>query len=313
MKAPVMGSLHLGFLMDMEETTHQLNVLDIFMKPLLREIANCSPNSRVATVELDKRICQDSTAGTTAVSLFLFPCPDVENGQPISVAMSIDHSPSLERESVRIQCRQELIWTGIPIEISKSPSNCIPSKPLSRSPTFDLSEHSDMRIYGGNDLEKDDNSKEDNIVHEIDYSPKPVARRLSFIDRRNGKGAKGPLVVFNGCGGSLMMTRSIGDRYGPRCCVAVPDISATTIPAHQHARFVLASDGMWDVIDQLTAQKVVLSIKNPQKAALKLAQMAFHRRMNHGMRFDDITVMVVDVNPKSFTPVTGTGCQCTMS
>eukprot|EP01041_Mallomonas_annulata_P001063 gene1063-2081_t len=188
-------------------------------------------SARVATVELDKRICQDSTAGTTAVSLFLFPCPDgstrvycpwvgdsrccmftVENGQPISVAMSIDHSPSLERESVRIQCRQELIWTGMPIEISKSPPSCIPSKPLTKSPTVNLSEDSDMSVNEENDVGNDDNSQDHNIVKEVGHSSIPGSKRLSYIDRRSGKGAKGPLVVFNGCGGSIMMTRSIGDR-----------------------------------------------------------------------------------------------------
>jgi hypothetical protein len=30
---------------------------------------------------------------------------------------------------------------------------------------------------------------------------------------------------------SIMMTRSMGDRYGPRSCISLPEISAYTVPA----------------------------------------------------------------------------------
>eukprot|EP01041_Mallomonas_annulata_P001062 gene1062-2080_t len=318
-------------------------------------------SARKATVEIDRIIRQASTAGTTAVSLFLFPCPDgstrvycpwvgdsrccmfkTEDGQGITVAMSVDHKPSLERESVRIKSRHDLLWTGLPVEIEKI-SNDMPIKSThSVTPTLnDLSNRSitsssslryreeyssdkitsksiirtsyigidslygnDVEVYNNDDSENQDNEIQEKICCE------------SFIARRSHTGQTvktGPIAVFGRYGISLTMTRSIGDRYGPRSCFPVPDISATTIPANQFARFVLASDGFWDVFTNDDTERIALSKRNPQKAALKLAQMAFHRRMNHGMRFDDITVMVVDVNPKSFTPVTGTGCQCTMS
>ncbi len=81
------------------------------------------------------------------------------------------------------------------------------------------------------------------------YQP-PIVNRKSFIQhRRSGDGrGSGPEAFFGRHNISIMMTRSIGDRYGPRGCVAVPEISAYTVPANGHARFVLGSDGFWDVV-----------------------------------------------------------------
>jgi len=62
----------------------------------------------------------------------------------------------------------------------------------------------------------------------------------SFVDyRRSSDGqTKGPLAFFGSLTHSLLMTRSIGDRLGPRGCIALPDITVHTIPASKHARYL---------------------------------------------------------------------------
>jgi len=60
----------------------------------------------------------------------------------------------------------------------------------------------------------------------------------------------GPEALFGRHNISIMMTRSLGDRYGPRSCVATPEVSAYTVPPNVHCRFVLGSDGFWDVVSR---------------------------------------------------------------
>jgi hypothetical protein len=45
---------------------------------------------------------------------------------------------------------------------------------------------------------------------------------------------RGPVAYFSRYNRSILMTRSIGDRYGPRGCIAQAEISAMTIPAKSH-------------------------------------------------------------------------------
>ena len=56
-------------------------------------------------------------------------------------------------------------------------------------------------------------------------------------------------------------------------------------------RFVIASDGMWDVIDNETVRRLALLFKHrkPADLALHLARKAVRRRTRFSMRGDDIT------------------------
>eukprot|EP01041_Mallomonas_annulata_P013836 gene13836-29431_t len=130
--------------------------------------------------------------------------------------------------------------------------------------------------------------------------------------RRKGRG---PFAVYNKHGNiSLTMTRSIGDRLGPASCIPVPDITGITIPANQHARFVLASDGIWDVLSVEQVQAIALRCKDAGKAAHKIARLAWTKRLHEVGHMDDITVLVVDVNPSAFlSPWDGYMPRCTIS
>jgi serine/threonine protein phosphatase PrpC len=101
---------------------------------------------------------------------------------------------------------------------------------------------------------------------------------------------------------SIMMTRSVGDRYGPRSCIALPEISAYTVPVNMHARFVLATDGVWDVVslNDVRCCGLLKKFQDSRVLATHLASKALRRRERAGMRADDISVLVVDVNPHCF-------------
>ena len=89
----------------------------------------------------------------------------------------------------------------------------------------------------------------------------------SFIARRSGT-PTAPEVVTSRYNQSTNLTRSIGDRFGPRCVVAVPDITAISIPSDQYARFVLCSDGVHDE----TPEQEIARVVSQQKPAEELAR-----------------------------------------
>ena len=78
--------------------------------------------------------------------------------------------------------------------------------------------------------------------------------------------------------------------------MAVPDISAITLPPGEYARFILATDGVWDVLTESNVMNIVSGERNPIHAAKQLSRIAFQKRMSTGTRHDDITVCVIDIN-----------------
>jgi len=63
-------------------------------------------------------------------------------------------------------------------------------------------------------------------------------------------------------------------------------------------RFIIASDGFWDVISNENVRQCALHYahQTPQDLAVMLAAKARKLRKRNEMRMDDITVTVVDVN-----------------
>jgi len=131
----------------------------------------------------------------------------------------------------------------------------------------------------------------------------------SFIARRVSEDGKhiGPEAIFGRFNVSIMMSRSIGDRLGPRSCVCTPEVSAITIRAGEHARFILASDGFWDVGTNEEVRCLAMSskYKDATMLARHLCEKAQLRRVRGGLRMDDITSMVVDINVAEMIVVKG--------
>jgi serine/threonine protein phosphatase PrpC len=137
----------------------------------------------------------------------------------------------------------------------------------------------------------------------------PQVHKQSFILKRCSKDGSvvGPEALFGRHNISILMTRSVGDRYGPRCCIALPEISAYTVPVDTHCRFVLGSDGFWDVVSIETVRCLgLLDInKDPRRLSSHLAHKAHRRRERAKMRMDDISVLIVDINPNNFIGING--------
>ena len=104
--------------------------------------------------------------------------------------------------------------------------------------------------------------------------------------------ALGGSVVFWGVWrveGILAVSRAIGDRMLKDYVSAEPDFERCDVSADD-AYLVLASDGLWDVIDNREVGQICRDLKDAQDAANVLASEAYHRGS-----MDNICVLVVDL------------------
>jgi serine/threonine protein phosphatase PrpC len=130
-----------------------------------------------------------------------------------------------------------------------------------------------------------------------DYKYPRIRDRTVVAKRRNKHGEeRGPDVLFGQYEMSINMTRSLGDRYGPRSCVALPDVTTMMIEGKRRARIVLGSDGLWDALSVEDVQALVFSSPCPSAVAELLSSGAVIERKNRGKRNDDVSVIVVDIN-----------------
>ena len=130
----------------------------------------------------------------------------------------------------------------------------------------------------------------------------PAGKRSTTIAKRvSESGQKGPEAVLNEENGvSLMVTRSLGDPYGSAAVIPHPQIIRPRSPnlgigVPRGTRFILASDGLWDVMSSENAANHIRKVSDPLKAAGKLAAIAQNRWMNTLRRIDDIAVSVIDL------------------
>eukprot|EP01025_Chloroclados_australasicus_P005025 TRINITY_DN11411_c0_g1_i7.p2 TRINITY_DN11411_c0_g1~~TRINITY_DN11411_c0_g1_i7.p2 ORF type:complete len:965 (-),score=168.61 TRINITY_DN11411_c0_g1_i7:3538-6432(-) len=109
----------------------------------------------------------------------------------------------------------------------------------------------------------------------------------------------GPLRVWPG---GLQMSRSLGDKRSESVISPVPDIKLTTIPVHG-ARFVLASDGLWDAFK--SNPKSALQQIRGSAAGASAPKLLVSAVKKNGLK-DDVSILVVDAT-KEEKGVVGSG------
>jgi len=98
-------------------------------------------------------------------------------------------------------------------------------------------------------------------------------------------------VIYAGCWrvqGDLAVSRAFGDAHLKRWGVAsTPELTTTTLTSRD-CFVVLASDGLWDVVDEQQCASFVLRASEPLGAARALCDLATTRGS-----MDNITVVVI--------------------
>lgn len=242
--------------------------------------------------------------------------------------MSEDHKVSCLRERTRVLGKTRLAdntWMNRPITTFVSlPANVVAYEHGSVAgfcPTFELGYPARERIAAADVLL--DSIKE---AIEEDYIPRHhefvvdsmatddtynsndqndvVSRTGSYIDNNE--------MLIGSRGGKVRTTRSIGDKYGPKGLIAVPEISAITISASESGRFVLGFPSFWDNISQ-DELNMCLKKSSANEAARSLGIFAESRlkertKAKGSSRVREVCVLVVDV------PVAlDTGCSCSIA
>jgi hypothetical protein len=232
-------------------------------------------------------------------------------------SMSDDHTLHLERERTRILSKKPVQFNPLPSHAGLSDEKINAAKAYIQSLVNQIAQENP------NDAKYFASSVDYTQINDIDYIPNNeteskevfgyrstssesknnnefrIVRSDSFVARRRGQsGQYGPEAIFSRYNVSVMMTRSLGDRYGPRSCQGIPDVKSVTIHPSEHARFVLATDGFWDVITPEYVRCNALRGKyvDPYAFAHSLANKARRLREKNNLRNDDITVLVVDIN-----------------
>jgi protein phosphatase 1L len=109
---------------------------------------------------------------------------------------------------------------------------------------------------------------------------------------RIGRAVIQPPYLYVGPNG-LMPTRSLGDRnFKAAGVVATPEVGSRLLDVHDRL-LVLATDGLWDVLDNDTVAEITRWHKTPKAIADALADAALQ---NGGT--DNATVLVVDLTAK---------------
>ena len=107
--------------------------------------------------------------------------------------------------------------------------------------------------------------------------------------------ATGGHVLYAGCWrvqGDLAVSRAFGDCHLKRFGVsAEPELTAFSVGATDRY-IVLATDGLWDVVDEEQCAEVVLRAADPLHASRALCDLATARGS-----MDNITALVVDLEP----------------
>ncbi|KAJ6433715.1 hypothetical protein OIU84_017419 [Salix udensis] len=89
--------------------------------------------------------------------------------------------------------------------------------------------------------------------------------------------------------GSLAVSRAIGDRHLKEWIISEPEIKR--VPLTSDCQFlIMASDGLWDKVDEQEAVDVILRENNSVESCKKLVDKSFSRG-----NMDDITVMVINL------------------
>lgn len=151
-------------------------------------------------------------------------------------------------------------------------------------------------------------------LEDLDVLKHRIRRDNSFLGKRSspeGDG-NGPEAIFGRFNVSINMSRTIGDKYGPRCCVPVPEVTLAVVSFRDRVRLVIASDGVWDVLSEKNVQPVVLGDSDLSEAAEQICVAARDTRLALGLRMDDISAIVVEIGPEpeSSSPDV---CRCVMS
>ncbi|KAJ9154408.1 hypothetical protein P3X46_027745 [Hevea brasiliensis] len=119
------------------------------------------------------------------------------------------------------------------------------------------------------------------------------------IQTWNDEGDPPRLWVQNGMYPGTAFTRSVGDRAAETIGVIVdPEVSIVQLRP-SHLFFVVASDGVFQFLSSQAVVDMVARYTNPRDACAAIAGESYKRWLDHEIRTDDITIIIVHIKNSS--------------
>ncbi|XP_022749017.1 probable protein phosphatase 2C 35 [Durio zibethinus] len=107
------------------------------------------------------------------------------------------------------------------------------------------------------------------------------------------------LWLPNGMKPGAAFTRSVGDSAAERIgVIAVPEISIVQLTPY-HLFFVVASDGVFEFLRSQTVVNMAAAYTDPRDACAAIAGESYKLWLEHSIRTDDITIIIVQINDPS--------------
>ena len=141
-----------------------------------------------------------------------------------------------------------------------------------------------------------------NIIDGLDvddtFITMPLIHEKSFISHRVNADTDttGIEAIFSRSQVSVAMTRSLGDRDGPRTVCMTPEVSKISVPSTRTVRFVLGTNSLWRAVDNEQAGKLIKGAYSPGDACKRLINKATSRSVKRDHSAEDVTVIVVDIS-----------------
>ena len=130
-------------------------------------------------------------------------------------------------------------------------------------------------------------------------APEEASPASRTMPRTPGSGAGGRDPIWTA---GTRVTRSLGDWDASRSCTPRPEMRTFRVGRGEFLRFVLASDGLWDIVAFGGAAASARRGASADAVARRL--MGECERQSHakfGRLKDDTTIIVVDVNPSDIS------------
>jgi serine/threonine protein phosphatase PrpC len=96
--------------------------------------------------------------------------------------------------------------------------------------------------------------------------------------------------------GGLSVTRSIGDSDSTSAAISEPDVHTITIPP-EGGMIVMASDGVWDFVEESHIERLAATSRKPKCGAGWLSRAMMRTVNQANVEIDDATLLCIEMRP----------------
>ena len=117
-----------------------------------------------------------------------------------------------------------------------------------------------------------------------------VTSQGGFVTKQSNRNGQ----IISRVNGLLAVSRALGDTFLDKYVSHDPEVHVVELKENEHSVLILACDGLWDVVSDEEATKLISDMDNPEQAAITLRNTALSKGST-----DNISVVVIFIPPLS--------------